>query len=43
MSYEADILDLYRRVGSAYIARILQRVKPADLPVKRPRKIELAI
>lgn len=43
MNYDADILGLYRRVGSAYIAWILQRAKPADLPVEGPRKTELAI
>ena len=43
MSYDADILDLSRRVGSAYVARILKGVKPADLPVEQPTKFELAI
>jgi putative tryptophan/tyrosine transport system substrate-binding protein len=43
LSYDADILDLYRRVGSAYVARILKGAKPADLPVERARKFELAI
>jgi putative tryptophan/tyrosine transport system substrate-binding protein len=43
LSYDADILDLYHRVGSAYVARILKGAKPADLPVERARKFELPI
>jgi putative tryptophan/tyrosine transport system substrate-binding protein len=43
MSYDTDIPQLFRRIGSAYVARILKGMKPADLPVERPRKFELAI
>jgi putative tryptophan/tyrosine transport system substrate-binding protein len=43
MSYDPDYLDLFRRLGSAYVARILKGAKPADLPVEQPRKFELAI
>jgi hypothetical protein len=43
MSYDTDIPQLFRRIGSAYVARILKGTKPADLPVERPRKFELVI
>jgi hypothetical protein len=43
MSYDTDLPQLFRRIGSAYVARILRGTKPADLPVERPRKFELVI
>jgi putative ABC transport system substrate-binding protein len=43
MSYDADNPDLLRRLGSAYVARILKGAAPADLPVEQPTKFELVI
>jgi putative ABC transport system substrate-binding protein len=43
MSYDTDIPQLFRRIGSTYVARVLKGTKPADLPVERPRKFELVI
>src|SRR5262249_21237984 len=42
MSYGASLPDLFRR-AAAYVHRILQGTKPADLPVGLPTKFDLAI
>jgi putative ABC transport system substrate-binding protein len=42
VSYGPDFLDMHRR-PAAYVDRILQGEKPADLPVQAPVKYELAI
>jgi putative tryptophan/tyrosine transport system substrate-binding protein len=43
ISYEADNLSLLRQLGFQYVARILNGVKPADLPAQLPTKFELVI
>jgi putative ABC transport system substrate-binding protein len=43
MSYDADLLSVWRRIGSAYVARILKGEKPADIPVEQPTKFEFVI
>jgi putative ABC transport system substrate-binding protein len=42
MSYGADVPALFRR-GAALAVRILQKAKPADLPVELPTKFEFIV
>jgi len=42
IAYGPDYLDTYRRTP-AYIKRILEGVKPSDLPVQQPTKFEFII
>jgi putative ABC transport system substrate-binding protein len=43
MSYDADNRRTARRLGSAYVARILKGAKPADIPVEQPTKFALVL
>jgi putative tryptophan/tyrosine transport system substrate-binding protein len=42
IAYGASVPDLFQR-AAAYVHRILQGAKPADLPVELPTKFDLAI
>ena len=43
MSYNADDVDAYRKLGAQYVGRILKGAKPSDLPVQQPTKFKLII
>ena len=43
MSYDADVLAVYRQLGARYVGPILSGAKPADLPVQQPTKFDLMI
>jgi len=42
MSYGPDLPDLFRR-AAGYVARILKREKPGELPIQLPTKVEFAV
>jgi putative tryptophan/tyrosine transport system substrate-binding protein len=42
MAYGANIEDIFRR-AAAYVAKILEGAKPADLPVQQPTRFDLVI
>jgi len=42
MSYGADLADSFRQAG-VYAGKILQGIKPANLPVQQVVKLELVI
>ena len=42
MSYGVDGPDLFR-LSAAFVQKILQGTKPADLPVEQPTKFQLVI
>jgi len=42
ISYGTSLAGMYRLAGT-YVGRVLAGAKPADLPVERPTKFELAI
>ena len=42
MSYGTSLAESYRQVG-VYVGRVIRGVKPADLPVTQPTRIEMVI
>jgi putative ABC transport system substrate-binding protein len=42
MAYGPDVVDSYQR-AAAYVDKILKGVKPADLPVEQPTKLDFVI
>jgi putative ABC transport system substrate-binding protein len=43
MAYGADLSEMHRQIGAAFVDRILRGAHPADLPVAQPTKLELVI
>jgi putative tryptophan/tyrosine transport system substrate-binding protein len=42
MSYGASTFEMFRRAG-VFVGKILQGVKPAELPVEQPTRITLKV
>ena len=42
MGYGVNLPDMYRQ-GAAYVDRILDGAKPAELPIQQPTKFELVV
>jgi putative tryptophan/tyrosine transport system substrate-binding protein len=42
IAYGPDYLHMYRR-APLYVERLLKGIKPADLPVEQPSKVELLV
>ena len=42
MSYAVNVSDMFRRAAS-FVVKVLQGVKPAELPIEQPTSFELAI
>ena len=42
MTYGFNVNDMFRRVAE-YVDRILQRVKPGDLPIEHPAKFDMVV
>jgi putative tryptophan/tyrosine transport system substrate-binding protein len=42
LAYGPNVAELYRRCG-VYAGKILNGVKPSDLPIQRPEKFDLVI